>query len=143
MDGFILCPLVIMQTFYELFICIICNKSFAKSVQEKWTLDNSLVQKVKCVQYKKLYKHYERYTALLLLRNNPWWNICKVLYNLKNEPDKMNSGFGAVCPISSHLKLTQGLVDKHFVCITFVCCFCTLCFETQTLSIWRNFKLPD
>lgn len=26
----------------------------------------------------------------------------------------MNSGFGAVCPISSHLKLTQGLVDKHF-----------------------------
>lgn len=60
MDGFILCPLVIMQTFYELFICIICNKSFAKSVQEKWTLDNSLVQKVKCVQYKKLYKHYER-----------------------------------------------------------------------------------
>lgn len=32
----------------------------------------------------------------------------------------MNSGFGAVCPMSSHLKLTQGLVDKHFngfVCV--------------------------
>lgn len=49
MDGFILCPLVNMQTFYELFICIICNQTFAKSVREKWTLDNRLVQKVKCV----------------------------------------------------------------------------------------------
>lgn len=50
----------------------------------------------------------------------------------------MNSGFGAVCPISSHLKLTQGLVDKHFngfVCVyNGVCCFSILCSETQTLK---------
>lgn len=49
MDGFILRPLVNMQTFYELFICNICNKTFSKCVGEKWTLDNSLVQKVKRV----------------------------------------------------------------------------------------------
>lgn len=71
MDGFILCPLVNMQTFYELFICIICNQTFAKSVREKWTLDNSLVQKVKCVKKKKLYKRYKQYTALPPLRYNP------------------------------------------------------------------------